>query len=240
MQRLHLDITKAILTLAIALLYTTTSQSQDWGIDLRGIYAKSIPQAQLQAATTLTDINPGFPASFIAADDYITVEVKTTCSDSHKSATSKGHSLTTEQKEILQCADLDSDVNMVVHYNSTNVVTQEIEKRKLDFSIKVAPEKQAAYVGGYDALQAYMQTNVLDQFKNQNLTDPGTATVKFLVDKNGKVTEVEAVETTGYFHIDVLIIQALQNMPLWQPAQNIKGETLEQEFQMSVGDMWGC
>ena len=51
--------------------------SQNIGYDVRGTYMRPIVKENLNEAKTVSDINPGYPSSWIS--HYISVEVLATC-----------------------------------------------------------------------------------------------------------------------------------------------------------------
>lgn len=232
---------KVILSLLLTSLFSNAVYSQEIGFDLRDIYARGISQALLSEAETLVDINPGFPASFIKTEDYHSVEIKTTCGAVEKTERGSANRLSEKQKEILSCADLGSTMTMIVNYNSKNVVTQEIELRTLNYALRVLPHRQANYTGGYDDLRAYMRAQVLDNISTDfALQELGTGSVQFIVNGDGQVAEPEITASTGNMQLDLLILQAIEEMPQWEPALDSQGQGVEQEFEMLVGDMFGC
>lgn len=212
---------------------------QGLGMDLRDVYSKSKSQSQLSSASNLDDLIPGFPSSFITSEDYVKVEIKTTCNSQETIAFSNGYLLTEKQKEILNCADLWSNLKLIVQYNSKNVVTKEIEIRTLDYSVRISPQKQADYVGGYEALRNYMRTEVLEKFEDDS-SKLSQGSVNFSISADGVVRDAKTTKTTGLIYLDLLILKAIQAMPDWQPALDSDGRGVEQEFELVVGDMLGC
>jgi len=85
-------------------------------------------------------------------------------------------------------------------------------------------EKEAIFPGGASAWATYLSSNLKSNVAAKHKAPPGryTVTVSFNVDKNGKVTEVQALSNPGYGTAEEAM-RVVQNSPTWNPAiQNNK------------------
>ncbi len=98
--------------------------------------------------------------------------------------------------------------------------------------------RQARFVGGEQAMVAYLRTRVLQHIA------PGIGWLKppvvhFQVDAMGAPTQVELVKTSGNADLDVALVQIFMQMPRWVPATDARGVAVAQAFQFVVGP-GGC
>lgn len=91
-------------------------------------------------------------------------------------------------------------------------------------------EIEASFPGGPAAWTKYITKQILqnaDQFRKK---DYGTCVVKFIVEKDGHINEVEAV-TMKKTRLAKIAVEAIENGPKWIPAQqdgrNVKAYRLQ-------------
>ncbi|MDX1428557.1 MAG: energy transducer TonB [Salegentibacter mishustinae] len=90
----------------------------------------------------------------------------------------------------------------------------------------IAPEngkRKAEFVGGTKALKEYLIENVKYPLKARINNHQGKVVVQFRVERDGSITCVEVVESSGSEYLDFSAVHTIQNMPKWQPRE-IKGE----------------
>ena len=150
--------------------------------------------------------------------------------------------LTDVQKKILKSTDYFSHFTIRTEFKGKNNKTGKMEDRFFGPHITVVPEKQATYVDGKESLINYLKNNSkenMNVIKGDNL---GAIKISFIVTKNGIVTNVKHdAMTTGYASIDEKFINLLENIPgKWTPAENAKGEKMDQELVFTFGPANGC
>jgi hypothetical protein len=98
--------------------------------------------------------------------------------------------------------------------------------------------RQARFVGGEQALVAYVRTRVLQHIAPGIgwLTPP---VLHFKVDATGATAQVELVRSIGNAELDVALVRIFQEMPRWQAATDAKGRAVAQAFEFVVGP-GGC
>jgi protein TonB len=107
-------------------------------------------------------------------------------------------------------------VNPPTEFTGTTVVAKPV-KKEADNSPFIAVEVEAKFPGGNGAWQKYIQKAIqreLDEFAE---TDYGTCTVKFIVDVNGSVSNVEAVTMKGT-RLAEIAVSTIRKGPKWIPA----------------------
>lgn len=100
----------------------------------------------------------------------------------------------------------------------TQVVSAPVEKKEDEDKIFTKVEKEASFPGGQAAWQKYVKRAIeaeLDEFTD---SDFGTCVVKFVVDKQGNVSDVQATTMKGSKLAEVAV-NAIRKGPKWIPAQ---------------------
>jgi periplasmic protein TonB len=105
-----------------------------------------------------------------------------------------------------------------VESKGTQIVAKPIEKKDDEDKIFTIVEIDASFPGGADAWTKYVKRAIeanLDEFTE---ADFGTCMVKFIVDKTGKVSKVEALTMKGTKLAEVAT-NIIRRGPDWVPAQ---------------------
>jgi Gram-negative bacterial TonB protein C-terminal len=79
-------------------------------------------------------------------------------------------------------------------------------------------EVEASFPGGAAAWTAYITKQVMQNADGFRKKDFGTCIVKFIVDKHGDISEVEAT-TMKKTRLAKVAVEAIENGPKWTPAQ---------------------
>ena len=113
---------------------------------------------------------------------------------------------------------------------SVNYVPETRQGQKMD--LHMVPGEgdvnPAQYVGGDEALFAFIGETVVypEEAKKNNLQ--GKVMVKMIITETGKVTEVEVKQSSGHEVLDNEAVRAVNLMPDWTPAtkdgKNVKSE----------------
>lgn len=214
----------------------STDPAQDLYFEVRGTYTNRIEKEKLHAAKTMIDINPGYATSWIT--DYISAEIIAICSGKVKRAVSANGFLTSEQRTILNAADMGSDITIDVKYRYKNSVTGNMDMRGMMFTVTVVPETQAEFSGGYEQMKTYLKEEAINKISKADYNKV-QATVKFTVNEEGVITVAKISKTSGNQETDKLLVDAIYKMPKWIPASDAKGIKVKQEFVFSVGN-GGC
>jgi TonB family protein len=103
----------------------------------------------------------------------------------------------------------------------------------------VVPEIQAEYVGGYKQLINYLKQNTIQLFSETDPKKVRQIVIRFTVNEEGKITDSKISPASGDSKTESLLLDVINNMPQWKPAENAQGVKVKQEFEFVVGDRIG-
>ena len=211
--------------------------AQDIGYEIRGTYKRPIVKEKLNIAKSLSDINPGYPSSWIS--NYVSVEILATCNGISMVAAGENDLLTDEQMSILKMSDMGTDIIVDVKYNPKSSLNDAQDIKVINFSYTLIPEVEAEYPGGYSLLKQYLKENAIDKITETLDQQLLLAKVKFTIDENGLISNAQISKTSEDEKIDQLLLEVINKMPEWKPASS-NGIKVKQDFELSVGNIVGC
>lgn len=204
----------------------------------------SITKKNLNKAHTINDfkneinnLNLEYKASWVR--EYISVEILTSCKGRIKKAVSKTDILSQEQKDIMNMADVGTDISVTIQYIPENTLTHN-EIKKINFTLTVNPEKEAKYPGGAQQLKQYLKEKAIDKIRDTSFEGYDLAAVKFSINEEGQITDPHVFWSSKDKKIDELLLETICNMPNWKPAEYANGTKAKQEFVFTVGNMENC
>lgn len=100
----------------------------------------------------------------------------------------------------------------------TQVVAAPVEKKEDPDRIFTKVEIEASFPGGPAAWQKYVSRAIQADQDEFTESDYGTCIVKFIVDKNGVVSDVQAISMKGS-KLAQVAVNAIRKGPKWTPAQ---------------------
>ncbi len=241
---------KLIVFLSIALAFPHLGSSQDsltneLSYEVNRIYPYiSITKEKLIDANTINDfknetnnLNLDYKPSWVR--EYISVEILTSYKGAIRKAVSKNDTLTKEQKDIMNMADVGTDISVNIQYIPENNLTQN-DPKELNFTFTVNPDSEAKYSGGQQKLKQYLEEKAIDKIADGSFKDYDLAAVKFTIGEEGEITDAHVFESSKDEKIDKLLLDAIRNMPCWKPAEYSNGIKVKQEFVLTVGSMENC
>lgn len=228
---------KKILIALLLSSFFLSSFSQDLSYEIRGKYARAVKKENLYGAKLIRDFITGYPANWVT--DYISVEILATSNGKTISAFSTNETLTTAQQNILNKAELGTEIGVNVKYKSVNSVTDKVENSSLDILMTVVPETEAEYIGGYQQLKKYLKENVINKIAATTPAQYQEGKVLFTINESGEIANAQISKTSGDIDTDNLLLETINKMPIWKPAVNEKGIKVKQQFEFSVGKA-GC
>lgn len=188
-------------------------------------------------AKTLTDLNQHYRASWVKK--YISVSIAAIHQGQLKQANSKNDTLTQEQQSLIKRADVGTEISISVKYIPDNTLSHN-EPKEINFTFTVEPKQQAKYKTGQSELLKYLKEKAIDKIPNDIFKGYALAAVKFTIDEQGQVINAHIFESSRNEKTDKLLLDALQQMPHWQPAAYENGTKVKQEFALMVGNMESC
>ncbi len=200
-------------------------------------YMNQVTQTALRGANWIDDLIPDYPSNWIT--HYISVNISSVRNGEEIIAMSTSNELSKEQKDLINSLNPNADIAVQIRYKAINAATGHIEPLEMNVWMTLVPEKQAEFVGGYDALLSYLENKGMALIGKDVLNRLRPSSVIFVINEAGKVEEATMSTTTGSALIDKTLIGLVNNMPKWKPAEDVNGKTVSQEFQLAVG-MPGC
>lgn len=107
-----------------------------------------------------------------------------------------------------------------------------LEEAALSDSIFTKPDQRAVFHGGSDAFKKYLEKNVKASRKAQLKEKQEQVIVQFVVKKNGKPEAFKLMKMADYQSSEE-VLNALQDMPNWLPAQ-YKGTEVSSVVEVTV------
>jgi TonB family protein len=211
--------------------------NEDLRYGIRAKYRRPVQQETLKKAQLINDVISGYPENWITS--YLSVEILATCNGKTMTGRSKNNVLSQEQKNILSAIDLNTDIIIHVKYKYDNPSTNSIENNEINVSMTVIPEIQAEYIihdteakyeGERDYIREYIKENIS---KVPNEIDQ--CMVDFTINEEGGISNVSISMTSGKPEVDKLLVDLVNKMPKWKPAENSKGIKVQQKFQLTIG-----
>jgi len=199
-----------------------------------------ITKEELQNARSIEDFLPKDITYPVDSYKSVQVIILDDSKQTGESATGDTDVLTAAQIELLRSVDYSSNILIRGDYVIEDEVTDGIRGLRFTPHITVVPEKQANYVSGKRMLIDYFRENGREatSFAQEDKLQPGK--LYFTITKTATISNVELAATSGYESIDNRMIELILKMPgKWEPAENAKGEKVDQRLVLSYGRS-GC
>lgn len=112
---------------------------------------------------------------------------------------------------------------------SVDNVNSNAAKESVYDQVEVKPE----FPGGMPALVKYLQENI--KYPSAALAEKaqGKAFVRFVVEKDGSITNTEIIKSTGNIYLDEEALRVASNMPKWKPGMQ-QGKPVRVFFMLPV------
>lgn len=230
---------KNILTFIIFLFCLGHGLAQEIGFMLFNGSNKNIKKSELISAANLSEIKDGFPTSWI--EKYFSIGIATSATDGKEAVISESNheTLSTDQRKFLTETEIGSDIEFEIIYAPITPVEPN-EKRTINFSFTVAPEKDAMFIGGMDAMKEYITKTIFQKISTAEKEQFPKAVFSFIINVDGMATKVKMIESSGSIRIDQLISEAVLSMSKWNAASDMNANKVEQNFLLHIGNMIGC
>lgn len=102
--------------------------------------------------------------------------------------------------------------------SASSIISQPTTKPVKADSVYATPEERPQFVGGNEALRAYIVKNIVypEQAMRQHIG--GKVVVRFVLNAKGAITAVQVVSGPGH-GLDDEALRLLWHMPTWQPGR---------------------
>ena len=235
---------RPILIFAITLLISSSSFAQytfasssitELNYEVRGAYSRPIKQDKLSNTKLISDVVPGYPNRWIT--NYVSVEIQSTTGGKAVKAVSTNSVLSKEQKNILSAVDMGSDIVVEVTYNYKNPVTNDIQKSQMHTKLTLVPKVEAEYIGGEQQMKTFLKENGINKISETIVKKFKQTVVRFTINEEGVVILAKIIKTSGDQKTDKLLLDTINKMPKWKPAENTRGTKVKQTFEFTVSGM---
>lgn len=148
--------------------------------------------------------------------------------------------LNESQLKMLRDFGYSSSFVVRVDFTEISEATGELIAEYTSPHLTIVPEKQTTFVDGEDALKAFLKMSTEEVRKNVDVEKFKPAKMYFTVAKDGSIKNVRLDRSSGYPDVDEKMKELIKQVPgTWLPAENAKGEKVDQELVVSFGTM-GC
>lgn len=196
------------------------------------MHDRSINKTNLLGANRIDDLIRDYPSSWIKNYDAVWIKE---LGGNNISLMSESNELSNEQKKVLSKAAIGTIFDVVIDYHSSDNKLNEVEYHRLNVALTLVPEKEAEYSAGYDALMSYFEENSREIYERMEVKKFASVAIRFSINENGLVEDVEQNGESGYNEIDQHIIALVNSMPAWIPAEDAKGKRVKQTFELIYG-----
>ena len=121
--------------------------------------------------------------------------------------------------------------NMAKAANTTtnSISTNNMQTKQSDTETFRVVEVMPQFKGGNKALKEYLMMNVKYPESAAKAKQQGRAVVGFVVRKDGTVSDVYIVKSTGYDVLDNEAMRVVKSMPAWEPGKQ-KGKPVDVKY----------
>lgn len=220
-------------------LNTNKIPDLSFGVDSRGAAIKKV---DIDKATTIYDFLNEGEKQQIAHLNFTEIIIIKDGEQTDIREHGNSDQLTDAQIKLLRSAELFTQFSIKTVFKARHTETGKLEERFFNPYLTIVPEKQATYVNGKEALINYFKDNSKDNMHIIKGDNFNAVMLYFTVTKEGKISNVyQELMKTGYPSIDEKFMELIKNMPgEWTPAENTKGEPIDQELVFTFGPRDGC
>lgn len=200
----------------------------------------AIKKEDLDKAKTFNDFIDAEEAERIASYKTMTVTILNGDNMIDIIETSSNETLTPEQLTLLHDAPYSTNLIIKADFMERYPGTDYLGTNYASPYLTIVPEKQATYVDGKEALKEYLKVESEIARKDVDPEKLQAAKLFFTVTKHGTIESVKLDRSSGYPIVDKTMIELItKTQTSWKPAENSKGEKVDQELVVSFG-LGGC
>ncbi len=100
-------------------------------------------------------------------------------------------------------------------------------------AICIVAEQMPEFPGGQQALFKYLSENVKYPAVAQKNGIQGRVICRFVVDKDGSITDIEVLRSSGDASLDNEAVRVIKSMPKWIPGMN-KGKPVRVQYSVPI------
>jgi TonB family protein len=230
---------KTSLFFLLSFLLFTSSFSQTSRNAISGRVVPPLTKEKLARAVTVRDLIPNCPPHWQEVLSIEKISVIAMQNGEEILAESKHEDLTHQQKQLLLSVDNGMEVEINIQFKWKDNTTAHADFGKSqqmnEFFIAIVPEKEAEFKGGPEQLKNYLTENVYNPLRSKAKVSRKwlAVTATFVVDEQGKVIDAKLSKPSGNPETDQLLLDAINNMPAWEPARDANGVQVKQKFTLT-------
>lgn len=133
-----------------------------------------------------------------------------------------------DEEEIEEEIEVDLDVEITEETVIEDIIIEEAPEEEVAEEVFTIVEEGAEFPGGIGAFYEFVQKNMKYPSQARRMGIEGKVYVQFVVDKDGSVTEVQAVKGIGA-GCDEEAVRVLQKSPKWSPPKQ-RGKPVKQRI----------
>ena len=122
------------------------------------------------------------------------------------------------------------DIKKVMPKSVENIVVEEKAEEDVVFHVS---EENPEFPGGTAALMKYLVDNIKYPRISREKGSQGRVFLRFIVDKDGSVTNVEVLKSSGDVYLDREAVRVAKSMPKWKPGRQA-GKAVKVWFTLPV------
>ena len=197
----------------------------------------SITKERLATTTQIKDIDPKYKGDWVR--EYYEVKVTAFRDGKKISLSGNNEQFTPAQKSLMQSADVNTDIRVTINYLPENNLKNNPPK-VMDFTFSMTPEQPATFPGREKGIKKYLKETTISKVDKSLFEQYKMAALTFTIDEQGIVMNPKIYWSSGHEKTDELLLNAICNMPNWQPAQYANGLKVKQDMALMVGDKESC
>lgn len=137
-----------------------------------------------------------------------------------------------DEEEIEEEIEVDLDVEITEEEVMEEVIIEEAPEEEVADEIFQIVEDPATPKGGYEAFYEYVSKNMRYPAQARRMGIEGTVYVQFVVEKDGSITDVQAVRGIGA-GCDEEAVRVIQQQPNWNPPKQ-RGKPVRQRIILPI------
>lgn len=137
-----------------------------------------------------------------------------------------------DEEEIEEEIEVDLDVEITEETVIEDIIIEEAPEEEVAEEVFTIVEDAAEFPGGVQAFYKFVQTKMKYPAQARRMGIEGKVYVQFIVDKDGSVTDVQAVKGIGA-GCDEEAVRVLQSSPKWSPPKQ-RGVPVKQKIILPI------
>ena len=184
-----------------------------------------------------TDLDIHFKSEWI--EHFISAEITIIKDGKPEILKTQNHNITDDIRMAMLYADSGQKIRVSYEYLPKNSLQENIVRTD-GFSFTISPDNDASFPGGEESMIEYLSRTAMNQVTIEDIDIYNLAAIKFTVSDSGDIINPQVVQPSNHPEIDTLLLNAICDMPSWDPASYDDGTRIAQDYVFTVGDHSSC